>query len=196
MYRDKSLLFAGCRSVCGIHPGDGAIFAIAGLQQFAKSACEQEQEVPFTGGFSGDACQIGNFSVNSSGLCITRQEHDAIVDWDRSWSATAGGIGKLIQGTGHGARFSEMPANLAVAEQSCRPAGGHYALLQPSRQSRSRKSVFGFRFSVFSFQFSVFSSQLGWGLALAVAVGCLSAKGAGLYHRGEVVSHESVRGGW
>jgi hypothetical protein len=137
--------------------------------------------------------------MNFSGLCVTRQEHDAIVDWNRPWSATAGGIGKLVQGTGHGARFSEMPANLAVAEQSCRPAGGHYALLLPSRQSCSRKSVFGSQFSVFSSQFSVFSFQLGWGmggLALAVAVGCLSAKGAGLYHRGEVVSHESVRGGW
>ena len=102
--------------------------------------------------------------MNFSGLCVTRQEHDAIVDWNRPWSATAGGIGKLVQGTGHGARFSEMPANLAVAEQSCRPAGGHYALLLPSRQSCSRKSVFGSQFSVLSFQFSVFSFQFSVGM--------------------------------
>jgi len=113
MYRDKSLLFAGSRRFRGIQPWDGPIFATAGLQQFAEPASEQEQQVPLAGGFARNSCQIGDFSVNFSSLWIASQDHDAVEDWYRPWTATAGGIGKLIEGTVHGTSFS------GVSEESC-----------------------------------------------------------------------------
>ncbi len=88
-----------------IQPWDGAIFATAGLEQFAKFASQQEQQIPFTGCCAVDAGHIGHFALCFAGLSIASEDNDAVVDRHRPWTATAGGIGKLIQWTGHGTGF-------------------------------------------------------------------------------------------
>ena len=117
MYGDKPLLFAGARCCRGIKPWDGAIFAAACLEQFAEFASEQEQQITLTGRCTVNPGHICDFSLCFSGLGIASQDDDAIVHRHRPRTAAAGGIGELIQGTGHGTGFFKR-LRATVGEQA------------------------------------------------------------------------------